>query len=80
MKINKISTPCSELFRRMYVWWDGKANPCEVDYRSDLSPGYLSKNNNLSKLWLSPIYRSLRNKHLHSDRSATKPCDRCKVI
>ena len=80
MKVNKISTPCSELFRRMYVWWDGKANPCEVDYRSDLSPGYLSKNNNLSKLWLSPIYRSLRNKHLHSDRSATKPCDRCKVI
>ena len=80
MKLNEISTPCSELWRRMYVWWDGKANPCEVDYRSDLSPGYIKKDNNLSKLWLSPMYNSLRSKHLSSNRTSTQPCNSCKVI
>jgi len=80
MKINKLSTPCSELWRRMYVWWDGKANPCEVDYRSDLSPGYLKKDFNLSNLWQSSIYNSLRKKHISSNRTSVNPCSRCTVI
>ena len=62
MKKNKISTPCSELWRRMYIWWDGKANPCEVDYRSDLSNGNL-KDKDLSQLWKSSAYQQLRDKH-----------------
>ena len=80
MKKNKIPTPCSELWRRMYVWWDGKANPCEVDYRSELSPGYLKKDNNLSKLWLSSYYNNLREKHTSRSRAKIHPCDRCTVI
>ena len=79
MKINEISKPCSELWRRMYIWWDGKANPCEVDYKSELSPGHL-KDLNLSKLWNSKIYQSLRDSHLSSKRYNIKPCDRCTVV
>ena len=79
MNINEIKKPCSELWRRMYIWWDGKANPCEVDYRSKLSPGNL-KNLNLSKLWNSSLYQSLRKKHLSSKRADVKPCDRCTVV
>jgi len=80
MKLNNLPTPCSELWRRMYVWWDGKANPCEVDYRSDLSPGFLNKNNNLSKLWLSNSYNLLRKKHTSMARKNVHPCNRCAVI
>ena len=36
---NKVQTPCSELWRRMYIWWDGLANPCEVDFKSILQLG-----------------------------------------
>jgi radical SAM protein with 4Fe4S-binding SPASM domain len=63
----------------MYIWWDGKANPCEVDYKSKLSPGNL-KNLNLSKLWNSNLYQSLRKNHLSSKRADVKPCDRCTVV
>ncbi len=80
MKLNSLSKPCSELWRRMYVWWDGKANPCEVDYRSDLTPGILKNNNNLSKLWLSSSYNLLREKHVSSLRKNIHPCNRCSVI
>ena len=38
-KVNTIKSPCSELWRRMYIWWDGKVNPCEVDFKSDLAVG-----------------------------------------
>ncbi len=79
MKLNKITDPCSELWRRMYVWWDGKANPCEVDYRSDLSNGDI-KNKNLSELWKSAKYQSLREKHISLSRKKINPCNRCTVI
>ena len=23
--------PCGHLFERMYIWWDGTVNPCDVD-------------------------------------------------
>ena len=36
---NHLKSPCSDLWRRMFVWWDGKVNPCDVDYKSKLSVG-----------------------------------------
>ena len=33
-KPSHVSQPCSDLWRRMFIWWDGKANPCDVDYLS----------------------------------------------
>jgi len=41
---------------------------------------FVKKDNNLSKLWLSPMYNSLRHKHLSSNRTSAQPCNRCKVI
>ena len=37
--INYTLQPCSDLWRRMFVWWDGKVNPCDVDLKSHLSAG-----------------------------------------
>ena len=29
--VKNIKKPCSDLWRRMFVWWDGKVNPCDSD-------------------------------------------------
>ena len=75
-KINTLTKPCSELWRRMYVWWDGKSNPCEVDYQSDLTPGNIF-NKNVSQLWMSKTYQNIRKKHLTKNRKDLEPCKKC---
>ena len=76
---NNIETACSDLWRRMFVWWDGKINPCDVDYKSELLIG-LFKNNNISNLWKSKQYIELRNGHKSKLRKKISPCNRCSVI
>ena len=63
----------------MFVWWDGKVNPCDVDYKSNLAVGHIS-DNNISKLWKSDDYRMLRKKHESKMRNNVSPCDKCIVI
>lgn len=74
-----VNKPCSDLWRRMFVWWDGKVNPCDVDYRSALSVGSLS-DGDLSSLWRSKKYESLRLNHTSGQRAEYSPCNRCTVI
>ncbi len=76
---NDISKPCSDLWRRMFVWWDGKANPCDVDYKSTLSQG-LIKELSLSELWQSTGYEELRADHINNKRESRKPCTACTVV
>jgi len=76
---NKITDPCTDLWRRMFVWWDGKTNPCDVDYKSLLSVGN-HPNQSLEQLWQSKSYNMLRKKHLNKERSTIKPCSSCVVI
>lgn len=76
---NNIENACSDLWRRMFVWWDGKVNPCDVDYKSYLSVGNI-KNNTISKLWVSDTYNDYRRKHLNKQRSQISPCNSCTVI
>ena len=78
-KPNNIKKPCSDLWRRMFVWWDGKANPCDTDYKSMLSTGNF-KDKNISDLWNSKNYKDLRFKHLNNLRSQVKPCQSCTVV
>lgn len=77
--INDLVMPCSDLWRRMFVWWDGKVNPCDVDYRSTLSVGALAEIG-LSALWRSPAYTVLREAHLQGRRAGVGPCNRCAVV
>ena len=80
--INEITSPCSELWRRMFLWWDGKINPCDYDYKSVLSsmesvsfPKY-----SLKQIWSSEFYNELRFKHLNKKRNVVTPCNRCNSI
>tara|TARA_Y100000816_G_scaffold292094_1_gene285799 strand:+ start:2922 stop:4046 length:1125 start_codon:yes stop_codon:yes gene_type:complete len=69
---------CMYLWERMYVWFDGKTNPCDVDYKSQLSMGKLDyKKNNIKKIWNSEFFNDLRKKHLNKERQSINPCDRC---
>jgi MoaA/NifB/PqqE/SkfB family radical SAM enzyme len=77
--INDIEKPCSDLWRRMFVWWDGRVNPCDVDYKSELSVGRVPELT-LSDLWRSDAYMSLRERHLMKQRNSLFPCQRCTLV
>ena len=77
--INDITEPCSELWLRMFVWADGRVNPCENDYMSTLSVGNAATTP-LSELWRGSAYTALREKHLAGARGQCSPCQRCPVI
>ncbi len=74
--INDIITPCTELWQRMFIWQDGKVNPCDYDYKSMLSKWNI-KEDSICSIWNSKIYNELRKKHLENQRSKVEPCARC---
>ena len=76
---NNIKEPCSDLWRRMFVWFDGSVNPCDNDYKSILTLGSID-NNTISELWCSEVFDSLRKKHLSKDRLSVNPCNGCTVV
>jgi radical SAM protein with 4Fe4S-binding SPASM domain len=75
---NEIEAPCSDLWRRMFVWYDGTVNPCDTDYMSFLKLGSIK--GGVSNLWHSNQYNQLRQSHIHSGRHDVEPCRRCVVI
>ena len=75
---NKISEPCSDLWRRFFIWWDGKVNPCDVDYKSSLSRDNIN-NLNISESLNGNNYSTLRLKHIDKERSQLSPCSSCSV-
>ncbi len=77
--VNQVSLPCTDLWRRMFVWFDGTVNPCDTDYKSTLSVGNI-KEKNISELWLGEEYESLRKVHLANQRQTVNPCRRCTVV
>lgn len=74
--VNDIQEPCGQLWYRMFVWWDGKVNPCDYDYKSKLSKWNV-KTNSISEIWNSKEYNDYREKHLNKQRVKIHPCDRC---
>ncbi len=74
----EIVDPCENLWDRMYVWYDGKVNPCDADYKSYLSYGN-AKENSLKSLWNNRIIEQTRKEHQKKNRCNINPCDRCGV-
>lgn len=69
-------TVCSLLYERMYVWFDGRCNPCDFDYKSLLSVGNAHEQS-LSSIWNGGKYQELRDQHEARMRASVVPCDRC---
>ena len=78
-EINEIETPCSELWRRMFIWQNGDVNPCDYDYKTTIFYGMTPniKNLSITEIWRSELYQELRNKHLNKNRKLAEPCKRC---
>ncbi len=73
---NDITDPCIDLWKRVFIWYDGKVNPCDYDYKS-----ILSKHNyqdiQLKNIWNSEYYNDLRSEHMKKNRKSIFPCNRC---
>jgi organic radical activating enzyme len=76
---NNIKTPCSDLWRRMFVWWDGRCNPCDADYLTTLKIGKFPKNS-IKEIWNGDIYKDIRELHCNSKRQKKNVCSKCSVI
>jgi radical SAM protein with 4Fe4S-binding SPASM domain len=77
--LSHVSQPCSDLWRRIFVWYDGKVNPCDTDYKSVLKVGNV-KDQPLTKVWRNDQYELLRKTHLSKKRNELSPCNRCVVV
>lgn len=71
-----INDPCHNLWQRMYVWFDGKINPCDADYKSYLSYGNLNEDS-LKDIWHGNVISKLREDHLNKNRCKINPCNKC---
>ena len=76
--MDDLKEPCEFLWDRMYVWFDGKVNPCDADYKSYLSFGN-AKKYSLKNLWNNKAIEKTRNHHKNKNRNKINPCDRCGV-
>ncbi len=77
--VNEIETPCSDFWRRTFVWFDGTVNPCDVDYRSTLAVGNID-DSPLRDIWTGEVYNRLRESHLDNQRGTISPCNRCTLV
>jgi organic radical activating enzyme len=74
-----IGQPCSDLWRRLFVWWDGRVCPCDVDYLTTLMDENV-RDREIRDIWNGKRYWELRKQHLSGDRNAMEPCSRCVVV
>ena len=74
----EINDPCENLWDRMYIWFDGKVNPCDADYKSLLTFGNV-KDDTIKDIWNTDIITKLRNQHLNDKRKDRTPCNKCGV-
>ena len=72
------SGSCKLLWERMYIWYDGICNPCDIDYKSELQVGSI-KENSIKDIWTGEKYQKLRKTHLDGNRNSCYPCDRCPI-
>ena len=75
-EINNIDKACSELWSRMFIWQDGKVNPCDYDYKSKLSQWNIL-DQTITNIWNSEEYNFLRYSHQNKLRTKIEPCKRC---
>lgn len=74
-----VKVPCNYIWERFYIWYDGTCNPCDVDYKSQLSPGKITDTTTIKDIWQGSALNKLRNAHLEGRRSDLVPCDRCGI-
>jgi MoaA/NifB/PqqE/SkfB family radical SAM enzyme len=78
-EINDIQEPCTDLWKRIFIWYDGKINPCDYDYKSLLSKHNV-RETSVRDCWTSDYYNDLRKRHINRERKGLVPCNSCTNI
>ena len=68
--------PCSWVFRRMYICWDGRVSFCCLDSEAKTILGDI-KRMSIKEIWHSQELRAIRQAHLDGDFSKISLCDKC---
>lgn len=74
--ISDIVQPCALLWERVYIWWDGVVNPCDIDYKSMLALGKMPEQS-LQEIWLGDNAQGARRLHQQRLKNTLTPCNRC---
>ncbi len=69
---------CPDLFRRMFIFWDGPASPCCGDWERRLIMGD-AKTASLAEIWTGAEYRRLREAHASGRYDLVPACRACSV-
>ena len=69
---------CPDIFRRMFIFWDGPAGPCCGDWERNLIVGQ-AKDEGLAKIWNGPAYARLRSAHCSGHYEQIDACRACSV-
>ena len=64
---------CPDLFRRMFVFWDGPVGPCCGDWERRLIMGNARKQS-LAEIWGGAEYQKLREAHLRGSYESIGAC------
>lgn len=69
-------SPCSWIFRHMYICWDGKVCLCCLDSEAKILLGDM-KEVSIKEIWCTPKLQTIRQAHLEGDFSVIPLCDKC---
>ena len=69
---------CPDLFRRLFVFWDGPAGPCCGDWERRLVMGRADRRP-LGDIWLGDEYQKLRAAHASGRYDSVPACRACSV-
>lgn len=69
---------CPDLFRRLFVFWDGPASPCCGDWERRLIMGRADAQS-LAEIWHNEAYQKLRDAHATGRYDLIPACRACSV-
>jgi radical SAM protein with 4Fe4S-binding SPASM domain len=70
--------PCSYLWTRMVVYWNGDVTTCCRDYNCTMKLGNV-RESSIRDLWLGPRMTAYRRAHAHDQRHTMDICAHCDV-
>lgn len=69
---------CPDLFRRIFIFWDGPAGPCCGDWERKLIVGQASRQS-IAEIWRGDLYHCLRQVHCEGLYYHIDACRACSV-
>lgn len=75
--VHDVAQTCSLLWERVYLWYDGSINPCDIDHLSTMELGNITTGDTIAGIWSGDKMNVLRRKHLESRDCIGNVCDHC---